>query len=82
MSIIGSRDQMCVNGQFNGHRGTALNSLCKKSRELPSSDPGHCTFFKNTGESVGAGAHADWGLQDIEDLHAFGIQHKLCPYYL
>jgi Rad3-related DNA helicase len=80
MSLIGARDLLCVNGQFNGYRGNQLNTLCKKSREA-GKGPNACVFYKNTGESCEPNGFR-WQAHDIEDLYELGMKLKVCPYYL
>lgn len=51
-AILGSRDQFCVNNDFNIYRGSQLNSCCKKARTQDKSckyyeELQKCTFQQN-----------------------------------
>ena len=59
----------------------ALNSLCKRAREMRPDNPGCCKFFKNLEDGITPNG-TDWNQDDIEDLHLLGEKHKICPYYL
>ena len=72
---------MCVNENFKGQRGMALNSLCKRARELRPDTNGSCNFYHNVKENITPDG-STWTQDDIEDLHALGLKHKICPYYM
>ena len=72
---------MCVNEEFKGQRGMALNSLCKRSRELRAESAGSCKYYRNIAEGITPNG-IDWTQDDIEDLHKLGKKHLICPYYM
>ena len=59
----------------------ALNSLCKRAREMRPDAPGCCKYYKNLEDGITPNG-ADWDQDDIEDLHKLGEKHKICPYYM
>jgi Rad3-related DNA helicase len=55
--------------------------MCKKVRDARKGDACSCRFYKNTGDKL-TPQGAPWSISDIEDLHALGKKHTVCPYYL
>lgn len=52
----------------------ALNSLCKKARDLKTDSPGCCMYFKNIEDHITPNG-TDWTQDDIEDLHHLGVKN-------
>lgn len=77
MTIMGSRDQLCINKSLEQLRGEALNTECHRIKK-------QCTFYQKSGQknestlelSIKAGKH-----YDIEDLVKKGKSMNCCPYY-
>lgn len=78
-TILGSRDQLCVNPSMSKHKGTVLNSACSA---LCAS---HSCFYRNNltgynGFNEGSdGSRAP--ILDIEDLMALGKKDNICGFY-
>ena len=73
-TVLGSRDQLCVNKAVNKFRGAQLNALCRQHVKAKA-----CRFY-NSGKfdkTINVSG------QDIEDLYRSGsdLEHPFCPYY-
>lgn len=87
MTVLGSRDQLCVNPKFKGkYKGTALNNRCTSRNSR-----GGC-HYKNQLEATknqGTPGSSTWMsnmskkscVMDIEDLVKKGTNDQVCPYY-
>lgn len=74
MSILGSRDQLCVHERISKLKGAALNHAC-------SSIVGkHGCTYRNNLDGFSDGM-AENEVLDIEDLTIVGKKKKICPYY-
>eukprot|EP01033_Poteriospumella_lacustris_P001350 gene1349-985_t len=74
MSILGSRDQLCVHDRISKLKGAALNHAC-------SSIVGkHGCTYRNNLDGFSDGM-AENEVLDIEDLTIVGKKKKICPYY-
>ncbi len=77
MTILGSREQLCIHDKISKLKGSALNQACNARCAK------HSCQYKNNlegyeGNSVGGVAGP---IQDIEDLVSVGKKDKICPYY-
>ncbi|KAH9419773.1 Regulator of telomere elongation helicase 1 [Dermatophagoides pteronyssinus] len=75
---IGSRDQLCINPDvMNLEHITAKNQTCrhKVKNNL-------CSYHHNYERKVSDLSFCGSKIYDIEDLIAFGNEHKACPYYM
>ncbi|XP_072015977.1 regulator of telomere elongation helicase 1-like [Amphiura filiformis] len=77
MSIIGSREQLCIHPevlQQDSNAGKVHMCRAKVDNRM-------CHFHNNLEHKKGEKAFSE-GLLDIEDLVKLGNQHKVCPYYM
>ncbi|OTF75449.1 regulator of telomere elongation helicase 1-like protein, partial [Euroglyphus maynei] len=75
---IGSRDQLCINPDvMNLEHITAKNQTCrhKVKNNL-------CSYHHNYERKLSDLSFCGSKVYDIEDLIAFGNEHKACPYYM
>ena len=79
MTVMGSREQLCVHPKLSRMRGAALNHACNTL----SSQRG-CSFKNNlenySGAAEGVGGAAS-PILDIEELAELGKEDKVCPYF-
>ncbi|XP_014791148.1 regulator of telomere elongation helicase 1 [Octopus bimaculoides] len=80
VSILGSRDQLCVNSQVKKETNKADKVLMCRAKVNNRT----CRFYNKLDElkRTGDPRKATGNIVDIEDLVTIGVQHKLCPYYL
>lgn len=85
MSILASRDQLCIHDISDSLSGSRLNSMCRRltqKREcryhlpIASSRP-----YENRSEQIIADMQAA-GAMDIEELQDFGKNQGACPWFL
>lgn len=87
MTVLGSRDQMCIHDIAEKLSGTKLNQAC---RQLTSSKRRHCEYHSavtSTREHENRSKALLLKLKegppkDIEDFVSFGRQEGACPWYL
>jgi regulator of telomere elongation helicase 1 len=89
MTVLGSREQLCVHERIKTKRGAALNFACNKEVSARSCiyknnverytgpDPSH--FGGNCSSSRGSKPSSI--IMDIEDLVSLGTTDRVCPYY-
>lgn len=78
ISILGSREQLCVNEEVKRLGGSLQNHACGELTKNRS-----CRFKNNLEDvSRGGGNSEAAPIMDIEDLVAHGKMEKVCPYYL
>ncbi|CAD8174994.1 unnamed protein product [Paramecium octaurelia] len=75
VSMLGSRDQYCIRGDFNMLKGTILNQSCRKSVKA-----NQCQFYKKEHLIVMAQNYSTL-VSSLEEAKQFGLKNKLCPYY-
>ena len=79
MSVLGSREQLCIHGRISKLRGSALNHACNCTAATRG-----CTYknnlesYKGTAEGVG---NAPSPILDIEQLNELGKKDQICPYF-
>ena len=76
ISVLGSRQQLCVHPEVSKLRGAAQNCACQKLVAAKAC-PYHMRVMEHKYDKELAG-----GLMDIEDLCKHGQQQKVCPYFL
>ena len=76
ISVLGSRQQLCVHPEVSKLRGAAQNCACQKLVAAKAC-PYHLRVMEKKYDRDVVG-----GLLDIEDLCKTGQQHKFCPYFL
>lgn len=87
MTILGSRDQLCIHDIARKYSGSKLNSAC---RQLTAPNRRGCKYYlavasQREHENRSAAllqALKDEPVRDIEDLAEFGQQEGACPYFL
>ena len=72
MTVMGSREQLCIHEKNSKLKGVALNNACSVSGAQRK-----CTY-KNNLESYTSSV----GIVDIEELAELGREDKVCPYFL
>lgn len=79
MSVLGSREQLCIHGRISKLRGSALNHACNSASASRA-----CTY-KNNLESYKGGSEgvgdAPSPILDIEQLNELGRKDQICPYF-
>jgi hypothetical protein len=76
ISVLGSRQQLCVHPEVSKLRGAAQNCACQKLVSAKAC-PYHMRVMEHKYDKDLSGS-----LLDIEDLCKHGQQQKVCPYYL
>jgi len=77
VSILGSRDQLCVNPAVMEATGRDRVNMCQVKVKAKS-----CTFHQNVEKAKDREELRDNQLMDIEDLHKLGKKHNFCPFYM
>lgn len=72
MTVMGSREQLCIHEKISKLKGAALNHACSASGAQRK-----CTY-KNNLENYTSSA----GILDIEELAELGKEDQVCPYFL
>jgi regulator of telomere elongation helicase 1 len=72
MTVMGSREQLCIHEKISKLKGAALNHACSASGSQRK-----CTY-KNNLETYNSAA----GILDIEELAELGREDQICPYFL
>jgi len=79
MTILGSRDQLCVNQKMSKFKGTVLNSACSALCAT------HNCYYRNNLDKYNGFVEGSDGsrapILDIEDLMALGKKDSICGYY-
>lgn len=77
VSIIGSREQLCINNDvLKQETNSAKVHMCKAKVQTR-----NCPFHNNL-EANKANKDFTQGILDIEDLVDLGKKHRVCPYYM
>eukprot|EP00092_Neocalanus_flemingeri_P017682 GFUD01019128.1.p1 GENE.GFUD01019128.1~~GFUD01019128.1.p1 ORF type:complete len:936 (+),score=293.78 GFUD01019128.1:31-2838(+) len=78
VSILGSRDQLCVNpAVMEANNSREKLHMCQARVKSKT-----CTFHQNVEKSKERPELRDNEIMDIEDLHKLGKKHNFCPYYM
>ena len=78
VSILGSRDQLCVNpAVMEAPSSREKLHMCQARVKSKT-----CTFHQNVEKSKVRPEFVDNEIMDIEDLHKLGKKHNFCPYYM
>lgn len=88
MSLVASRDQLCINDISNNLSGTRLNAMCRKI--IQNGSKRRCRFYPSIGSSK---PHENRSTElltklysqppmDIEELRSFGNKEVTCPFFL
>lgn len=78
MSILGSRNQMCINQEAHqADRGGQLNMICSMLRNSK-----RCVYGSRAKEVAGQLSRTISEPFDIEDIVKLGKEHRGCPYYM
>lgn len=72
MTVMGSREQLCIHEKISKLKGAALNHACNASGAQRK-----CTYKNNLDTYTSAA-----GILDIEELAALGREDQVCPYFL
>ncbi|CAK77033.1 unnamed protein product (macronuclear) [Paramecium tetraurelia] len=75
VSMLGSRDQYCIRGDFSAIKGTLLNQSCRKSVKS-----NQCQFYKKEHLILMAQNYSTL-ISSLDEAKQFGFKNKLCPYY-
>jgi regulator of telomere elongation helicase 1 len=87
MTVLGSRDQLCIHDVATKHSGLRLNRVC---RQLTAPSRRGCKYhltvmsprdYENRSKAL-LQQMKDGPPKDIEDLGEFGMREGACPYYL
>eukprot|EP00762_Andalucia_godoyi_P000095 ANDGO_02354.mRNA.1 Regulator of telomere elongation helicase 1 homolog len=73
ISVLGSREQLCVNPTIKDKKGHELTMAC-----LEATSKHRCEYYSHYQDRK----VAIQDLVDIEDLAKVGEEHRICPYYL
>ena len=79
MTVLGSREQLCIHSRVSKLRGSALNHACNSTTASRG-----CTYknnlesYKGTAEGIG---NAPSPILDIEQLNELGRKDQICPYF-
>ncbi|KAL9980948.1 hypothetical protein ACROYT_G009592 [Oculina patagonica] len=77
VSIIGSREQLCINNDvLKQDTNSAKVHMCRAKVQART-----CHFYNNL-EANKANKDFTQGILDIEDLVELGQKHRACPYYM
>lgn len=77
VSIIGSREQLCINSDvLKQENNSAKVHMCRAKVQART-----CHFHNNL-EANKANKDFTQGILDIEDLVELGQKHRVCPYYM
>ncbi|XP_029650063.1 regulator of telomere elongation helicase 1-like isoform X1 [Octopus sinensis] len=80
VSILGSRDQLCIHNQVKKETSNVNKVLMCRAKVNNRT----CHYYNNFDElkKKGDPRQTSGNIVDIEDLVNIGLQRKLCPYYL
>ena len=78
VSILGSRDQLCVNpAVMEASTSREKLHMCQARVKAKT-----CVYHTNVEKSKERSELRDNEIMDIEDLHKLGKKHMFCPYYM
>lgn len=88
MSLVASRDQLCINDISSNLSGTRLNAMCRKI--IQNGSKRRCRFYPSIGSSKPRENRSTELLtklytqppMDIEELRSFGNKEVTCPFFL
>eukprot|EP00466_Bigelowiella_natans_P010029 jgi/Bigna1/50129/estExt_Genewise1.C_670064 len=75
ISILGSRQQMCIHPRISEEQGTRQNHACRMLVNRRG-----CNFYNNVDKATN-GSACSGGVMDIEDFVEMGRQQDVCPYF-
>ncbi|CAK74541.1 unnamed protein product (macronuclear) [Paramecium tetraurelia] len=75
VSVLGSRDQYCLRGDFYNIKGNLLNQNCRKVVKA-----NQCQYFKKDVVMFMALQYKTL-INNLEEAKQFGYKNKICPYY-
>ena len=76
VAVLGSRDQMCINGDVTRlPSNAAKNRACRDKVKARS-----CSFFNNLDEKMDQLSLEP--VADIEEIVGYGKRNRVCPFYL
>ncbi|CAD8091711.1 unnamed protein product [Paramecium sonneborni] len=75
ISMLGSRDQYCIRGDFSMIKGNILNQSCHKSIKM-----NQCQFYRKDHLNKFAYNYSTL-INSLEETRQFGQINRLCPYY-
>ena len=79
MSVLGSREQLCIHPSISKIKGSALTHACNtSSAKRACMYKNNLDSYKGSAEGVG---DAPSPILDIEELNALGKKDKICPYF-
>jgi len=73
VSVLASRDVLCINKSANFHKGLQLNVVCKKLKKS-----NMCAYAYG---KIAKHPEIKNEVMDIEDLQRFGVKAQMCPFY-
>jgi regulator of telomere elongation helicase 1 len=76
VSVLGSRDQLCIKPEFKSSQSGSKTSLCKVAVKKQ-----QCQFYHGHEDPLNL-SQLKQEILDIEDLVKFGETRKACPYYM
>jgi regulator of telomere elongation helicase 1 len=77
ITILGSREQLCVHPTVSKERGTAQNHMCRTMVKAQA-----CSFYNNIHKFMTQNPALSTEQLDVEDLVDVGKEYYVCPYYL
>ena len=78
ISILASRDHLCINSELVGLNGTQKINKCQQLRKTEG-----CSYYSNlTKRRKTLTENFANKVLDVEELFAEGVKHQFCPYYL
>lgn len=78
MTVLGSRDQLCINDKFSKLKGSVKNHACNT---LNANKGKMCEFKRNLDLVTDFSLTDAIELLDIEDTLKLGAERSLCPYF-
>ncbi|CAD8098779.1 unnamed protein product [Paramecium sonneborni] len=75
VSMLGSRDQYCLRGDFYNIKGNLLNQNCRKVIKA-----NQCQYYKKDIVMFMASQYKNL-INSLEESKQFGYKNKVCPYY-
>lgn len=77
MTVLGSRDQLCVHDKISKLKGGALNHACQAATSNRA-----CTFKNNLENAASTLENREPAIMDIEDVKKnIGYDDRMCPYF-
>jgi len=74
MSVLGSREQLCIHDKISKLKGAIINHACNSLNSRRG-----CTFKNNLESFINTASSND--VMDIEDLVEVGKAKRICPYF-